>query len=216
MTRVKVCCIASVDEARLALRCGASALGLVSAMPSGPGVIPEERIAEIAAAVPRDVHTFLLTSRTDPGAIAAQVRRAGVNTVQICDRLPHGAHAALRRALPGVRLVQVVHVTGASSVPEAVDAARDVDGLLLDSGNQALAIKELGGTGRTHDWSFSARIVRESGVPVFLAGGLNAANVASAIRAVRPHGVDLCTGVRTNGALDERKLCAFFAAIAEA
>ena len=213
MTRVKICCISSVQEARLAVRLGASALGLVSEMPSGPGVIPEALIAEIAAAVPPPIGKFLLTSRTDPAEIAAQQKRCRVNTLQICDRLPPGAHAVLRRSLPGISLVQVIHVTGEESVREALAVARAVDALLLDSGNQSLAVKELGGTGRTHDWSLSAEIVRSSPVPVFLAGGLSAANVGEAIRSVQPFGVDVCTGVRTNLALDERRLREFMAAV---
>ena len=213
MTRVKVCCIGSIEEARLAVRLGASALGLVSEMPSGPGVIPEDLIAEIAATVSPPIATFLLTSQTESTAIIAQQKRCRVNTVQICDRLSPGLHAELRSSLPGVSLVQVVHVTGEQSVAEALKAAREVDALLLDSGNQTLPVKELGGTGRTHDWSISARIVRESPVPVFLAGGLSAANVGEAIRSVRPFGVDLCTGVRTAGALDERKLLQFMEAV---
>ncbi len=216
MTRVKICCISSIDEARLAVRLGASALGLVSEMPSGPGVIPEVLITEIAATVPPPIATFLLTSRTDPAEIISQQKRCRVNTVQICDRLSAGGHAELRRSLPGVSLVQVVHVTGEGSVAEALQGARAVDALLLDSGNQSLPAKQLGGTGRTHDWSLSARIVDESPIPVFLAGGLSTANVAEAIRSVRPFGVDLCTGVRTAGALDERKLLRFMEAVATA
>ncbi len=216
MTKVKVCCVKSIDEAQLAMRHGAAALGLVSEMPSGPGVISDSRIAEIAAVVPTPIKTFLLTSRTDPAEIAEHAKRSGVTTVQICDRLAEGGHDELQRALPEVSLVQVVHVCGEDSVREAVDVSRGVDALLLDSGNQALEVKELGGTGRTHDWSLSARIVRECSVPVFLAGGLKPSNVADAIRTVRPFGVDLCTGIRTEGNLDEAKLSDFMSAVASA
>lgn len=216
MIRVKVCCIRSIEEAALAVRYGASALGLVSEMPSGPGVISEGRIAEIAATVPPPVATFLLTSRTDPLEIAAQHRRCRTTTIQICDRLPKHGHAALRKLLPGISLVQVVHVADQASVAEALLAAQEVDALLLDSGNQTLAVKELGGTGRTHDWSLSAQIVEQSTVPIFLAGGLRPGNVGDAIRSVRPFGLDLCTGVRTNGCLDEGKLAQFMAAVESA
>lgn len=216
MVRVKVCCIGSVDEARLAITAGASALGLVSEMPSGPGVIDESLIEEIASSTPPPIATFLLTSQTDPAAMADRVRLTGVNTVQLCDRMPSGAHAELRAALPGVSLVQVIHVTGEESVAEAAESAGQVDALLLDSGNQSLAVKELGGTGRTHDWSLSERIVRAVPVPVFLAGGLRPDNVEEAIRRVRPFGVDLCSGVRTNGALDADKLDRFMKAVAVA
>ena len=216
-TRVKVCCIASVEEARLAVRHGADAVGLVTAMPSGPGPIPEPLIAEIAATVPPPVATFLLTSETAVAAIIAQQRRCRANTLQLVDRLEHGKYEDLRAALPGVSLVQVVHVTGSEAVEEACRAAEDgVDAILLDSGDQRLAVKLLGGTGRVHDWSGSRRVVEAMRVPVFLAGGLNPVNVGDAIRSVRPFGVDVCSGLRTAGRLDEAKLAAFMAAVASA
>lgn len=213
--KVKICCIASLAEARLAVDAGAAALGLVSAMPSGPGVIDATRIAEIAAAVAPPTETFLLTARTDAGSIAAQHAAAGTTTLQLVDHVPHDELKRLRKLRPGVRLVQVIHVTGAAAVDEAVAAAPHVDALLLDSGNPALAVKELGGTGRTHDWSISRRI-RDAvaPLPLYLAGGLNAGNVAEAVAAVRPHGLDLCSGVRTDGVLDAAKLAAFMAAVA--
>ncbi len=216
MTRIKICCIANVSEARLAVRHGASAVGLVSAMPSGPGVIEDAAIREIAAAVPPGVATFLLTSRTDAGEIVEQQRRAGVNTLQIVDRVETETLAALREELPGVRLVQVVHVTGEESLEEASVVARLVDALLLDSGNPGLTIKELGGTGRTHDWAISRQIVEAVSVPVYLAGGLGPENVGEAIRTVRPFGVDVCSGLRRDGALDEARLARFMDEVARA
>lgn len=212
--RVKVCCIGGVEEAAAAVRFGAAALGLVSAMPSGPGPIPEPLITEIAATVPPAVGTFLLTSRQDVPSIIDQQRRCRVNTLQIVDRLESGTYDDLRAALPGVALVQVIHVTGEESVDEACRVSDlGVNALLLDSGNQSLPIKELGGTGRVHDWRLSRRIRETVEVPVFLAGGLRPDNVADAIHAVRPFGVDACSGVRTNGRLDLAKLEAFFEAI---
>jgi len=212
--RVKICCIGSVEEAWTAIRHGASALGLVSQMPSGPGVIPEDLIAEIAAVVPPSVSSFLLTCRQNTAFIIAQQRRAGVNTLQLCDRLQTGCYRDLREALPGIAVVQVIHVTGPESVKEALAVAPEVDGLLLDSGNQSLPVKELGGTGRRHDWSISRKIRELVDVPIFLAGGLNAGNIAEAVQQVGPFGVDVCSGVRTDGKLDERKLVRFFAEMA--
>jgi phosphoribosylanthranilate isomerase len=211
--RVKICCIANIEEAQLAIRYGANAIGLVSAMPSGPGPISEEAIAEIAPKIPPGVATFLLTCLDDPDAIIAQQRRTRANTIQLCDRIRHTDYATLRAAMPGVALVQVIHVTGGESVEEAIRIAPHVDALLLDSGNQSLAVKELGGTGRVHDWSLSARIVRSVPRPVYLAGGLKPENVAEAIHRVRPFGLDVCSGLRTGGALDEARLAAFFRAI---
>jgi len=215
--RVKICCIASADEARLAVQAGAAALGLVSAMPSGPGVIDEARIAEIAAQVGAPTETFLLTAQTRADAIAAQHARCRTTTLQLVDHVPHDELQRLRERLPdGVRLVQVIHVLGDASVDEAVAVAPFVDALLLDSGNPTLAVKELGGTGRTHDWRVSRRIRGAvDGLPLWLAGGLNAGNVRAAIDAVQPHGIDLCSSVRSGGVngsrLDAGKLAALFA-----
>ncbi len=215
-TRLKVCCIESVEEARLAVSLGADAVGLVSAMPSGPGVISEDAIARIAPTVPPPVATFLLTSEVDAETIVRQQQRTGCSVLQLCDLCDAPAWEELRQRLPGVRRAQVVHVTGPESVDEALDAARCVDALLLDSGNRGLAVKQLGGTGRTHDWSLSRTICERSPVPVFLAGGLRPDNVVEAVRAVRPFGVDVCSGVRTNGRLDAAKLAAFVQALASA
>ena len=197
----------------MAIAAGASALGLVSAMPSGPGPIPEELIAEIAATIPPGVSSFLLKCLQDAASIIDQQRRLRVNTIQICDRLTEGSYQDLREALPGISLVQVVHVTGPEAVEEAIAVAPHVDAILLDSGNQSLAIKELGGTGRTHDWTLSRKIRESIEAPLFLAGGLNPANVAAAIREVQPYGIDVCSGLRTNGQLDSDKLKRFFAAL---
>jgi phosphoribosylanthranilate isomerase len=213
-TRIKVCCIATLAEAQTAIALGADALGLVSAMPSGPGPIPESAIAEITPAVPPSVATFLLTSLQSTDEIIAQQRRCRTNTVQLCDRLGDGDHAVLREAMPGVSLVQVVHVSDAQAVDEARAVAPHVDAVLLDSGRPEAAVKEIGGTGRVHDWSISRRIVETAGVPVFLAGGLNPDNVGEAIRAAGPFAVDLCSGVRTGGALDAAKLARFVRAVA--
>ncbi|MFZ3263470.1 MAG: phosphoribosylanthranilate isomerase [Terriglobales bacterium] len=211
--RVKICCIASIEEAAMAIEAGAPALGLVSHMPSGPGVISDEQIAAIAATVPPPITTFLLTSRQSVDEIVAQQRFCRTNTIQICDHLMRGTHRELKDALPGISIVQVIHVTGAVSVEEAVSIAPHVDAILLDSGNQRLAVKELGGTGRTHDWTLSRKIRESIGVPMFLAGGLTPGNVAQAIEEVAPFGLDVCSGVRTDGKLDAAKLKQFFGAV---
>jgi phosphoribosylanthranilate isomerase len=208
--RVKICCIASVEEAQLAIAHGASAVGLVSRMPSGPGVIEEDLIAEIAAAVPPGVATFLLTSQIDVPAIIDQQRRTRVNTLQLVDALPPGAHQRLRAALPGIAIVQVVHVVGEQSIAEAAAMAPHVDAILLDSGNPAAPVKELGGTGRVHNWEISRKIRQSIPCPLFVAGGLQPANVREAIRQINPYGLDVCSGVRTNRKLDVIKLRDFF------
>jgi phosphoribosylanthranilate isomerase len=216
-TRIKICCMQSEEEARLAIAAGADALGLVGMMPSGPGPIDDALIAAIAARVPPPVATFLLASETEAEAIVAHARRCRTNTVQLVDRVEPVDYLRLRTALPGIKLVQVVHVGGEEAVAEAVAAAAHADALLLDSGQPHAKIKILGGTGRPHDWAISREIVARVACPVFLAGGLQADNVARAIQTVRPFGVDVCTGVRrADYSLDPVKLEAFVAAVAAA
>ena len=208
--RIKICCIANEQEAARAISFGASAIGLVGGMPSGPGPISDEEIYRIAKTVPPPVATFLLTSEQTARGIIDHHHRTMTNTIQIVDELQDREYQAIRDELPTVKVVQVIHVVGDRSVDEAVELAEHVDAILLDSGNPTLAVKELGGTGRRHDWSLSRRIVETCGKPVFLAGGLNAANVREAIETVQPFGLDLCSGVRTEGRLDIEKLEAFF------
>jgi len=209
-TRLKVCCIMSVEEARMAVAAGADAIGLVSEMPSGPGVIPEELIAEIAAGVPAPVATFLLTALTEPEEIVAQWWRCRTSVIQIVSRLvaPAQVISGVRKELPWVKIVPVVHVEGEGAIAEAIAlAAAGADALLLDSGRPSAGVPELGGTGRTHDWVVSRRLVEAvAPVPVFLAGGIRPENVRAAIEAVRPFGVDVCSGVRDGGRLCSERL----------
>jgi phosphoribosylanthranilate isomerase len=210
--RIKICCIASTAEADLAIETGANVLGLVSAMPSGPGPIPEDDIERIVRHVGTRAATVLLTSRQDAAGIGAQLDRIRPTVVQVVDELSEPDYSLLRRSHPDVAIMQVIHVRGAGSIEEARRVAPHVDAILLDSGNPTAAVKELGGTGRVHDWAVSRTIRDVVRVPLFLAGGLRAANVADAIAAVRPSGVDVCSGVRRDGRLDAGALSEFVAA----
>ena len=210
---VKICCIQSIEEAELAIKYGASAIGLVSEMPSGPGVISEDLIEEITSSVPSTIDSFLLTSKTDADSIIAQHNKCKTTTLQIVDSVNIDVYDKLRKELPSIKLVQVIHVTDEESITEAKNVAQYVDALLLDSGNQKLKVKELGGTGRTHDWTISRKIRDTVSVPVYLAGGINAMNVLDAVKKVKPFGVDLCSGVRENGKLNEKRLEEFFTVI---
>ena len=190
----------------MAISFGASAIGLVSQMPSGPGVIRENEITVIAESVPPEIETFLLTSKQDSNLIIDQIQRCGTNTVQIVDELTHGSYDDIKNQLPNVKIVQVVHVNNVNDIKVAQKLSTSVDALLLDSGNQTLKIKELGGTGRVHDWEISSKIVKSVNIPVYLAGGLNHENIKEAVSKVQPFGIDLCSSVRTDGKLDSNKL----------
>jgi phosphoribosylanthranilate isomerase len=211
--RIKICCISSENEARMAIENGASAIGLVARMPSGPGPIADDLIRQIARTIPPPVATFLLTSETSVKEIIEHHHRTNTNTIQIVDSLSSGTYSQLKAALPGVKIVQVIHVIDERSVDEAIIISEMVDALLLDSGNPKLKIKELGGTGRVHDWKLSRQIRDKSRCPIFLAGGLNSDNVRQAIDEVQPFAVDVCSGVRTDGKLDTKKLELFFSRV---
>jgi phosphoribosylanthranilate isomerase len=207
--KVKICCIASVEEANLAIKYGADALGLVAAMPSGPGPIADELIASIVKKIHPPIASFLLTSRQSVKSIIEHLKITHATTVQIVDELTEGSYQQIKEALPWLKIVQVIHVIDEQSVQQAVAMAKNVDAILLDSGNPTATIKTLGGTGNTHNWQISKALVNAVDVPVFLAGGLNSSNVQQAIQTVQPYGVDICSGVRTNGKLDVQKLQAF-------
>lgn len=211
--KVKICCISNPKEAALALHYGADILGLVGEMPSGPGIIKDDEISAITRMSPPGVDTFLLTSETTTAGILAHANRTHTKSIQLVDAVEHSVYGELRTALPYVNLIQVIHVMDENAIEEAKAIAPFVDALLLDSGNPNLAVKELGGTGRTHNWDLSRTIVEEVNIPVFLAGGLSPHNIAAAYKRVQPYGFDLCSGVRTNGHLDEEKLNAFFKAL---
>ena len=212
-TRVKICCISSVEEANMAVQFGASAIGLVGKMPSGPGIITDELIHAIAKKVPPPIATFLLTSETKAESIIEHYKKVNTSTIQIVDALNDRQYQIIRTQLPSVKLVQVIHVLDETSIKEAVEISSFVDAILLDSGNPNLSTKELGGTGRTHDWELSKKIRERINIPVFLAGGINKDNVRQAIDFVQPFGIDLCSSVRTNGQLNAQKLKDFFKAI---
>jgi len=209
IVRIKICCISSISEALTAIEFGADAIGLVAKMPSGPGPIHDDLIRQIAQAVPPPIATFLLTSETSASGIIKHHQRTNTNTIQIVDLLSDGTYLQIKEALPSVKIVQVIHVIDSKSVDLAIRLSESVDALLLDSGNPNLKVKELGGTGRVHNWKLSRQIRDNSKCPVFLAGGLNPNNVRQAIEEVQPFAIDVCSGVRTNGALDRNKLSDF-------
>ena len=213
--RIKICCISSIEEARTAIEYGASAIGLVGHMPSGPGVIDDKLIHKIAKSVPPPIATFLLTSETDADSIIEHHKKVNTSTIQIVDALSDNGYEQIRLQLPNVKLVQVIHVIDEQSVAEAKRISNYVDAVLLDSGNPKLKTKELGGTGRTHNWELSKQIREELDIPIFLAGGIRAENVREAIGIVQPFGIDLCSSVRTDDKLDIKKLAVFFQMVNE-
>jgi phosphoribosylanthranilate isomerase len=215
-TRIKVCGIASADEARLAVEAGVDALGLNCVGPSSPRHIGDSAAAGITELTPPPVATFLLTVERTADTIAAHVRRSHPTAVQILWGIGPAEAARLADIEPHVRRVQVVHVESRAALKMIPIYGPHVHAFLLDSGRPSATTPELGGTGRQHDWAISAEFVKASHLPVFLAGGLTPANVGAAIQHVRPFGVDLSSGVRTAGQLDVSKLAAFASSVRKA
>ena len=211
--KVKICCISSIEEAKLAIVHGAAAIGLVGRMPSGPGIITDELINSIAKTVIPPIDSFLLTSETTAEAIIEHHNKVNTTTIQMVDALSGREYHKIREAIPHVKLVQVIHVLDEKAVQEAIEIAEWVDAILLDSGNPNLSTKVLGGTGKTHNWDLSKKIRENISIPTYLAGGINKDNIRKAIEHVQPYGIDLCSSVRTNGQLDERKLEELFKAL---
>ncbi|MBT3243223.1 MAG: phosphoribosylanthranilate isomerase [Bacteroidetes bacterium] len=207
--RIKICCIMSPDEARMAIGAGADSLGLVSSMPSGPGVISDSKIREVTQIIPPSIDAFVLTALDNSWDLIDLIRKVKNRTIQLVDRLNTGNYQEIRASIPCVKIVQVIHVMNEEAIEQAIRVSSYVDAILLDSGNTELPTKELGGTGKTHDWNISREIVEQVDTPVFLAGGLNPDNVVEAIEIVKPFGVDVCNGVRTNEKLDPAKLKKF-------
>lgn len=211
--KVKICCISSIEEAKMAIERGAAALGLVSQMPSGPGILNDETILQITQVIPDTISTFLLTCETIADRIIEQHNKFRTDTIQLVDEVSNDELKKLRTKLPEVNLIQVIHVIDESAIPKAIAKSKMVDAILLDSGNPLAKIKTLGGTGTVHNWEISRKIRKEMNVPLWLAGGLNSENVNRAIEEVQPYGIDLCSGVRTDEQLDYTKLNAFFNAV---
>ena len=212
-TKIKICCIQSADEAKLAFATGADAIGLVSSMPSGPGPIPDSRIRDVISAFPGSM-SVLLSSRTSFDAVRRQVDFCRPAALQLVDHVSPGVRKRLKIEFPDLTLIQVVHVQGEEVLATHVEAVSHAHMLLLDSGNPDAAYgRQLGGTGRIHDWSHSARIIRDCPIPVWLAGGLTPENIEEAICSTRPYGVDVCTGLRPNGALDPALLERFISRV---
>ena len=197
----------------MAIDAGADALGLVAAMPSGPGPISDQEIAAITKMVPPPISTFMLTAETTADAISRHIDETRPTTVQIVSHIDVEQSRKLAELQPDVRRVQVIHIEDEKSLDLIPVYLPYIHAFLLDSGSPNDDVPKLGGTGRTHDWSISRTFVEASNLPVFLAGGLKPENVQEAIKTVRPYGIDLCSGVRTNDKLDYDKLNKFMAAV---
>jgi phosphoribosylanthranilate isomerase len=207
--RVKICGLARVEDVLVAVEAGVDAIGcLVGLNHAAADQVTPATARALFSVLPPFVTRVLVTHRTKLGEVADLIRETGATAVQLHGDFPLVAIPALREATPHVSIIKCVHVTGEEAIAAAGAAARVADAVLLDSKVRG----RIGGTGKTHDWSISARIVSGLAKPVILAGGLNSDNVKEAIDRVRPYGVDANSGTRaTPGAKDHAKIRAFVA-----
>jgi phosphoribosylanthranilate isomerase len=191
-TRVKVCGNRSGRDVALAVAAGVDAVGLICGLThrSEDG-LDAPRAAALARQVPPYVTTVLVTHLAAPDRILDLVDAVGPDLLQLHGEIEPDCTREVRRARPAIRIVQAVHVTGEAALTRAQRFEPHCDALLLDS----RTADRLGGTGITHDWSLSRRIVDRARVPVILSGGLTDRNVIEAIRTVRPFAVDVNSGV---------------------
>jgi phosphoribosylanthranilate isomerase len=210
--RVQIAGISHVEDAVAVERAGADAIGFTLGLPSGPhNGLDEHRARAIIRALPPFVTPVLITYHLTAAVVVPLCRYLGVATVQLHAPAPLLEVAAMREAIPGLKVVLAVSVTGAEAAATARARARYADALILDTYDPASG--RHGATGKTHDWTVSRAIVDQAGVPVILAGGLSQENVGDAIRIVRPWGVDVHTGVeRPDGSTDPDRVRAFIAA----
>lgn len=193
-TTIQIYTMQTPEEAEAVVALGVDHVGLTPAHRGLPGEISFSTAREIAQAVRGRATVVALSVEEKISDIAEMVRAVQPDILHLC--APTGAVTPadveqLRALVPGTPIMQAIAVTGPEALDEALSYVPVVEYLLLDSVDPT--IPGVGAAGTTHDWGVSAAIVEASTVPVILAGGLAPENVAAAIEAVRPWGVDSLT-----------------------
>jgi phosphoribosylanthranilate isomerase len=211
--RIQIAGVSSLEEALFCESIGVEALGFTVRLPTGVhDGLTEAKARSIVAALPPFVTAAAITYVGAAREAVELCRYLGVAALQLHGEFPTHDIAVIRAALPHLKIIRAVHVTGDEARARARSLERHVDALILDTFDPDTG--RGGATGKTHDWNLSRALVEASRVPVILAGGLNAANVAEAIRLVRPWAVDVHTGVEdADGRRSFEKLRAFVAAV---
>jgi phosphoribosylanthranilate isomerase len=207
---VKICGIRRHEDALIAAELGVDAVGLlVGQRQNSPDFISAGIARDISRALPPSVEAVLVTHIEDIDELERLLQQSGITTIQLHSEIASSSVERLRSRFPHVKIFKSVHVISADSVAYPEAFRKLVDGFVLDSIN--VATDQVGGTGKTHDWSISRQIVmRYPEIPIILAGGLNSENVRSAIEYVHPFGVDVNSGTKaSNGFKDTRKMQEF-------
>jgi|SRR5271166_1852373 len=224
MTWVKICGITNLEDAETAVEAGADALGFVFYEKS-PRKIDPETAREIVAKLPASVERVGVFAGDAPERWAQIARECQLTAVQLamffCAGDSHTPNAASHAA--GIATDTKVYIALPATVVAGGQMRLDfpesfgtmVDAIFVDSGS----VQQPGGTGKAFDWAKAAPAVEtmKTSVKVVVAGGLTPANVAEAMRILRPWGVDVSSGVEARpGKKDPEKVRAFIAAVREA
>jgi len=192
--RVQIAGVSTLEEALEAERAGADALGFTLRLPSGVhDELTEARARSIVNCMPPFIATVCITYVATAREAADLCRYVGVSAVQLHGDFPVQELPLLRAAMPNLKIIKAVHVTGPDTLQQARPYVRKVDALILDTYDPDTG--RGGATGKTHDWNLSRQLVDTLQTPIILAGGLTPENVAQAVRTVRPWAVDVHTGV---------------------
>lgn len=204
--RVKICGNKRVEDALEAIRLGADAIGLLV----GQEHVSRDFISPLAAAsIAKQLPPFcaiaLVTDITGVAEILQLVNFIGVNTLQLHGNSSPEDMKLIKKELPYLKIIKSLHIIDEASIGIGKKYIGVADAILLDSFNETK--NQIGGTGKTHNWNISRKIVDEYNTPIILAGGLSPDNVAEAIKFVRPYGVDVNTGTKgENGFKDYKKM----------
>ncbi|WP_076830422.1 phosphoribosylanthranilate isomerase [Frankia sp. CcI49] len=191
--RASVCANQTAADVAACVEGGADAVGvLVQVKHRAEDAIDLDHAANLMDMVPPYVGRYAVTHATEIREIC-DLRNLAIDTIQLHEDIDPAIIPEIRRGFPRVRLLKAIHVVDEGSISMAERWQGLVEGLVLDSVNKIE--NRIGGTGLTHDWSISARIIKATKVPVVLAGGLRPENVCEAVRAVLPWGVNVNSGV---------------------
>ena len=205
--------VRSVDEARMLAACGMTHVGLPLRLPVHKVDVTDEEARSICEAV---VHagamSVLITYLTDPSETLALARFLGAGGLQLHGSMPLAAVREVRQAAPWLYIIKSLVIGAGKDEQGLLALAREhapyVDAFLTDTFDPATGAS--GATGKAHDWDVSQRLAMELPKPLILAGGLNPGNVAQAIAAVRPAGVDAHTGLEDASGAKDPALCRLF------
>jgi len=202
--RVKVCGITSFKDLNMVVEAGADAVGFVVDVPQSSKSLSLDEAEKLIRATPVFVETVAVTVFACLKSLKEICEKLNPDLVQV-----HGLrfNEKIRETFPNTRLIGAVQAKSEGAVVAALDLSKTFDAVLVDSHVHG----SYGGTGKTHDWNLSRRI-RDviHPKPLILAGGLTPENVKEAIRVVKPHAVDVSSGVESRpGAKDRYKVLQF-------